>query len=113
MDSARLRKQLNEYLYVEFGDSWDEPRNQIAVDWPYELAYLGEWAIPNAVDANDSVDVYLVHEEGKSQKSSPDLYVFATKHAMGADKVRGRSVTQYIQEEWDVEPKRLDEEKKE
>lgn len=117
MDSPELRKEVNKYLQVEFG--WDEypDPEKVSVDYPYKLYYKGLWAIPNDNDPNGVVDVYLVHEEGKSQESNPDLYAYVTRNkgtvVYGADEAKGISIEEYIKSEWEVEPKRLDEEKKE
>ena len=55
------------------------------------------------------MDIYLVYEEGVTQESNPDLYAYVTKHAaIGADKTKVRSIEDYIKEEWEVEPKKLD-----
>ena len=106
MDSSDLRKQLNEYLFheVPYEFATDENEDKISEDWPWHLEYKGYWSIPNANDTNDAVDIYSFHY-------GPELdgYVYATKHSSGGDdEVKGRSVEDYIKEEWDVEPKRLD-----
>ena len=75
----------------------------------YKLKYKGNWAIPNDNHADDTVDIYLVYEEGVTQESNPDLYAYVTKHAaIGADETKGRTIEDYIKEEWEVEPKKLD-----
>ena len=105
MDSPALRKRINEYLYVDFDQSEpDWEKEKISEDWPYKLEYKGNWSIPNDNDPNDTVDIYFT-------KAYPDLYAYATKHAVGADEVESRPIEEYIKSEWDVEPKRLDEEK--
>jgi hypothetical protein len=103
MDSPELRQRLNFFLFDEDGE-YDLPlRRKVSADWPYKLEYQGCWAIPNDFDPNDSVDVY---------RAPSGLYVYATKHVIGEDTPKGRSIEEYIKSEWEVEPKRLDENKK-
>ncbi len=111
MDTPNTRKDINEYLFYEYAsvEPGYEPEN-ISPDYPYKLKYEGHWAIPNSNDPNDSVLIYLIHEEGKNQENNPDLYAYHTSsgHVTGADETKGRSIEEYIKSEWEVEPKRLD-----
>ena len=105
MDRPELRKKLNEFLFheVPYEFATDENEEQISEFWPWELEYKGYWSIPNENDKNDAVDIYFFY-----YGSHLDGYCYITKHSMGDDEVKGRSVEQYVKEEWDVEPKRLD-----
>lgn len=102
-----LKEKLNRYLFFEYSEYEAEPESKVSSTWPYQLSYCGRWAIPNANDAGDFVDVFLLHEDGKNPNSNPDLYVYATRHAFGADEKKNRNLEQYVQEEWDVPPQRL------
>jgi hypothetical protein len=40
-----LRRQLNEYLFLEFGCGVEEPPPQVSADSPFALAYLGQISV--------------------------------------------------------------------
>ncbi|MBI2031774.1 MAG: hypothetical protein HYT08_04135 [Candidatus Levybacteria bacterium] len=104
MDTPKTRKGINEYLYYEYAsvEPGYKPEN-ISADYPYKLRYEGHWAIPNNNNPNDSVLVYLVHEEGRNQETNPDLYAYhiVRGHVTGADETKGRSVEEYIKSKWE------------
>ena len=108
MDSPKLRKQLNEFLFHEVPyEGFEGDESKISESWPWQLEYKGYWAIPNDNDINDAVDIYLF-------KYNPNLdgYVYANKYSIGDDEAKDRSIEEYVKEEWEVEPKQLDKDKK-
>jgi hypothetical protein len=55
-----VRKEINEYLFYEFGFDVDHEESLVSDEWPYKLSYLGELNLPN-----ESIKVFEFEDSGE------------------------------------------------